>query len=39
MKTALQMDKFINEKCERYETTTETIRREGNIHQLIKFLS
>lgn len=30
---------YKNEKCERYETTTETIRREGNIHQLIKFLS
>jgi hypothetical protein len=38
-KNILQLFQFINEKCERYETTTETIRREGNMHQLIKFLS
>lgn len=38
-KNILQLFQFINEKCERYETATETIRREGNIHQLIKFLS
>lgn len=38
-KNILQLFQFINEKCERYETTSETICREGNIHQLIEILS
>lgn len=38
-KNILQLFQFINKKCERYETTSETIRREGNIHKLIELLT
>lgn len=30
---------FVNEKCDRYETTRETICKKGDINKLIEFLS